>query len=114
MLTRRDLEWTQMIPGVAFAPAYGDWQSGRHGKFVRFEPGASAPLHTHSSPYNGIVLEGRLSNPYAGKVEPAEMKAGTHWYVPAAAEHGNTCVSEQPCLLYTYGDAAWDIAVVEE
>lgn len=114
LLPQDALEWTEVVPGISFAPAYGDWQTERHGKFIRFDPGVEVPMHTHSNGYYGVVLEGRLTNPYAGEDDAPEMGPGTHWYVPGEVEHSNTCVSEEPCLLYTHADAAWDITVVEE
>ena len=114
MLTPADLQWTEMFPGVSFAPVYGDWSVEGHGKFVRFESGVEAPVHTHTNAYHGVVISGRLTNPYPDEADAPEMGPGTYWLVPGGAAHGNACVSEEPCLFYTYGDAAWDIAIVEE
>lgn len=36
-----------------------------------------------------------------------------YWYVPGGAPHVTACVSQEPCLFYTYADGAWDIEVVE-
>ncbi|HMB92188.1 MAG TPA: tetratricopeptide repeat protein [Rhodothermales bacterium] len=114
MVHTADVEWTELIPGVAFAAVYGDWQADAHGKLVRFAPGAVAPLHTHTYPYRGVMLQGRLTNPYVGEDEPPEMGPSDAWFVPGGVPHSNTCVSEEPCLFYTYGDARWDIEVVEQ
>lgn len=109
-----DAPWTEIAPGIAFAAVYGDWQAERHGKLIRFEAGASVPLHTHTHAYRGVVLQGRLTNPYADEHEPPVMGPGDTWRVPGGVPHRNACVSDEPCLFYTHGDAAWDLAVVED
>ena len=109
-----DVEWTEIVPGIDLAAVYGDWQAEPHGKLVRFAPGAAAPMHTHTHAYRGVLLQGRLTNPYAGEADPPVMGPGDAWYVPGGEPHSNACVSEEPCLFYTHGDAAWDLALVED
>jgi quercetin dioxygenase-like cupin family protein len=110
-IAQEDLEWVEIIPGVAFAAAYGRWTEGAHGKFVRFDPGVSAPMHRHNSAYRGVVVQGELTNPYPGE-EVVVMRPGDFWRVPADMAHSNECVSDEPCVFFTYGEAAWDIEVV--
>lgn len=57
--------------------------------------------------------KGIVTNPYAGEEGEVEMGPGSYWYVPGGASHVTACVSEEPCLFYTYADGAWDIEVVE-
>jgi hypothetical protein len=109
-----DLVWAEVIPGVAFATAYGDWQAERHGKFVRFDPGTSVALHTHTSAFHGVIVSGRLTNQYEGEGSPQAMGSGAHWYVPGGVPHINTCVSEEACLFYTHFDDALDVTFVEQ
>lgn len=108
-----DLQWAEIVPGIAFAAVHGDWQAEAHGKMIRFDPGAAVPMHTHTHPYRGVMVSGRLTNPYAGEDAPTAMGPGDTWYVPGGVEHSNACVSDEPCLFYTSGDEAWDIQVVE-
>lgn len=108
------LEWTEIIPGIQFAAAHGDWSKEAHGKFIRFDAGIATPAHTHSGSYHGIVIAGTITNPYAGETDPAEMSPGAYWYVPAGAEHVTTCASEDPCLFYTHSEGPWDLSLVEE
>lgn len=109
-----DVEWSEIAPGVDFGDVYGTFTEGAHGKIVRFEPGLVSPMHTHTHPYHGVVIQGIAVNPYDDEGEPVEMGPGTYWYVPGGAPHRTGCVSEEPCLLYTHGDTAWDIQMVEE
>jgi quercetin dioxygenase-like cupin family protein len=108
-----EVEWAEIIPGVRFAVVYGEWDKEAHGKLISFDPGARTPLHVHSGGYHGVVVEGIVTNPYAGEKGEVEMGPGTYWYVPAGVPHVTACVSEEPCVFYTYADGAWDIEVVE-
>ncbi len=108
-----EVEWTEVAPGVAFGAVYGDWQAEPYGKLVRFDSGSAVPLHTHTHAYRGVMVTGRLMNPYVGEDDPPVLGPGDAWYVPGGVPHSNTCVSEEPCLFYTYGDTAWDVQIVE-
>jgi quercetin dioxygenase-like cupin family protein len=108
-----EVEWAEIVPGIRFAAVYGQWDREAHGKLVSADPGVRTPMHVHSGGYHGMVIEGTVTNPYAGEVGEVRMGPGTYWYVPAGAPHATACVSEEPCLFYTYADGAWDIEVVE-
>ncbi|MDX1421000.1 MAG: cupin domain-containing protein [Rubricoccaceae bacterium] len=108
------LEWVEIVPGVTFAATHGDMMAEAHGKLIRFDAGVSTPVHTHTNAYHGVVIQGRVTNPYSDDEALREMGAGDYWYVPGGAPHRTACVSEEPCLFYTYGDAAWDVAVLED
>lgn len=108
-----DLQWKEIIPGTSFAPAYGDWEKGAHGKFVRIAPGAIVPPHTHSKSYDAVFISGRIANSLQG-AEPVHVGAGGYWRMPGGRVHGHQCVSKEPCLFYTHSDGAWDVQLVEQ
>ena len=108
------LAWTEIIPGIQFAAAHGDWSKEAHGKFIRFDAGIATPAHTHGGSYHGVVIAGTVTNPYGGETDPTEMGPGAYWYVPAGAEHVTACVSDDPCLFYTHSAGPWDLSLVEE
>lgn len=112
ILPRSALEWREMFPGVSFAPAYGDWEQGAHGKYVRIEPATQVPMHTHSNGYRAVMISGRLANVYEGG-RRAELSAGDSFHMAGGRPHAHECLSEEPCFFYTYGDARWDVEVVE-
>lgn len=112
LIAQEDLAWVEIIPGVDFAAVYGDWAEGAHAKFARFAPGMVAPLHTHTHAYHGVVVQGEFTNPYPGE-EGVVMRSGDYWYVPAGMAHSNECVSGEACVIFTYGDALWDVEMVE-
>ena len=111
-LPAAQLEWREMVPGVEFAPAYGDWEKQAHGKFVRIAPAAQVPMHTHTNAYRGVMISGRMANLYDGG-KRVEIGPGDYWYVAGARPHGHDCLSTEPCFFYTYGDSLWDLQLIE-
>ena len=111
-LASSELQWREMIPGVHFAPTYGDWEKQAHGKFVRLDPGARVPMHTHSGDYHAVVVSGRIANLYEGG-KTVEVEQGDYWNVAAGLPHGHLCLSKEPCLAYTHSDGLWDLKLVE-
>ena len=107
------LQWEEIVPGVAFAAAFGDWRSGAHGKFVRIDPDVTTPVHRHSLGYHAVVVSGTVINPYDGDEDSPRMQSGDYWSTAAGADHATGCVSEKPCLIYTHMDGPWDIEVVD-
>lgn len=108
-----DVEWVEIVPGLAFGGVYGTFTETAHGKLVRFEPGLASPPHTHSGPYHGVVLRGTVTNPYQGETDPPRMEVGDYFMVPGGVAHVTACVSEEPCLFYTHSDGPWDFEMVE-
>jgi quercetin dioxygenase-like cupin family protein len=107
------LEWVEIIPGADFAAVYGQWTEGPHAKFARFAPGMAVPLHRHTNEYHGVVVQGEFTNPFPGQ-QAVVMRPGDYWRVPARMAHSNECVSNEPCLIFTYGDAPWDVEMVAD
>lgn len=108
-----DLQWKEMIPGVSFAPAFGDWERGAHGKFVRIAPGGKVPPHTHSQPYHAVFVSGRLANSVNGAAA-AEVRSGEYWHMAGGRVHAHECVSDEPCFFYTHSTGPWDVQLVEK
>jgi mannose-6-phosphate isomerase-like protein (cupin superfamily) len=109
-LSQSSLDWREMFPGVSFAPAYGDWEREKHGKFVRIIPGTEIPMHTHSNGYRAVIISGRMANLHLGG-ERAELAPGDYFFMASGRPHAHECLSEEPCFFYTYGDEPWDIAI---
>lgn len=108
------LKWREMVPNVvSFAPSYGDWEQGAHGKHARIEPGATVPMHTHKQPYHAVVVSGRLTNMLDTQDNRVELAPGDYWYMAGGRAHGHTCTSAEPCLVYTHSPGAWDLTMVE-
>jgi quercetin dioxygenase-like cupin family protein len=106
-----ELQWREMFPGVEFAPAHGDWDKEGHGKFVRFAPGAQAPMHIHTNAYHGVMISGQMANLFEEGRE--EIGPGDYWFVAGKRPHGHDCFSAEPCFFYSYGDAHWDVELTD-
>ena len=106
------LEWKQIIPGVDFAAAHGDWEKGAHGKYVRFIKGVQIPLHRHSNDYHAVFLSGRMANVFEGG-RRVDIAPGDYFYMAPGRAHSHNCLSDEGCLFYTYGDGLWDFLPYE-
>jgi hypothetical protein len=106
-------QWHNVSPGVDFAPVYGDWAKGAHGKIVRLAPGTVVPMHTHANDERGVMISGRLLNRYQDGTS-AEMTSGSG-FIDAWKEkgkgpgHTEECVSSEPCYLYSHSDGRWEM-----
>ncbi|WP_236937532.1 cupin domain-containing protein [Flavobacterium columnare] len=55
-------------------------------------------------------MSGTMINPI-GDEDPKNAKRmgpGSYWYVPANQAHTTGCVSEEPCVFYSYQSAGFD------
>lgn len=106
-----------IIPGVVgFATVIGDRANGAHGTFVHIPVGQATPLHTHGAGYHAVIIQGIFENPIPGNSESeVELTPGSHYFVPANAEHISRCAVDSPtdCLTFFFQDTAFDFAPVE-
>lgn len=66
--------YKELVPGVSVAVAWGDMDKGPYGAFIKFVPGHSDGLHTHTNGSRLVVLKGA----YVYKPENgAEQRVGT-------------------------------------
>lgn len=101
------VEWKEIVPGAHFGAAYGEWEKGAHGKYVRFAKGVQIPLHRHTNDYHAVAISGRLVNLFEGG-RRVEIAPGDYFYMAAGRAHSHECLSDEGCLFYTYGSRAWD------
>lgn len=98
-----ELEWGPcpafMPAGCSIAVLHGNPAEPSADVFFRLSPGATVPLHWHSSAERMVLVAGELEVAYAGQ-EPVVMKTGTYGYGPTRLEHSATCVSGEPCVLF--------------
>jgi quercetin dioxygenase-like cupin family protein len=72
-----------------------------HMMVVEFEPGALVARHTHPGVETSYVLEGELALTVEGK-EPATVKAGQSFAVPANTPHEGKAGAVTTKVLVTY------------
>jgi quercetin dioxygenase-like cupin family protein len=103
--------WRAIMPGVKFAPVYGDWEKGAHGKFVSIDHGALVPMHVQSNDYHAVLTSGRMVNAFENG-RRAELEPGDYFHMPAKRPHAHECLSGEDCVFYTHSDGKWDAAEV--
>ncbi|SOS51439.1 conserved exported hypothetical protein [Tenacibaculum finnmarkense] len=114
ILPVKELEWTTAFDGfpIKFASANGSTFETAHGNFGKFPGGENfiTPEHTHSNSYQAVVISGTMINPMGDEdsKKAKRMRPGSYWYVPANQAHTTGCVSEEPCVFYSYQSAGFD------
>ena len=105
----QDAQWFPMIPemgetGPAMAVVFGE--PGVLGKpfggLFRVPSGGLSPLHTHSSEYWAVMLEGTESARILTEDEAMPIAPGSYWFQPGEAVHVNECLSEEDCVFFGY------------
>lgn len=97
------------------SPVQGDFTQGAHITYLKFQPGAKTPLHTHSSDYVGIVLSGRMRHEVKGvPVTSRVLGAGSHWFMPGTVEHVSECLQGSECVLVLIQNEKFDFLPAEK
>ncbi len=103
----------QLPKGPAIAVLKGDPATGPSDMLLRM-PRGRGRLHTHSSDYRLVIIEGRMKHWAKGETETqAEaLGPGSFWYQPANQAHADTCLDEV-CLMYISWSATRDAKLAE-
>ena len=86
-----ELTWVPFRPGVEIHRLYGDGVSGPTAALLRFEPGASVPLHEHMGFEHIIVLSGAQVD------ENTRAETGSLIINPPGTRH--SVFSESGCIV---------------
>jgi quercetin dioxygenase-like cupin family protein len=84
----------ELATGVAGQPLFGD---GAMLNLIRFEPGATVPLHSHPHEQLGIVLRGMQALVVDGVVHELGPMEG--YVLPGGVEHSAYCGPEGSTVL---------------
>lgn len=88
-------------------PAYGNFQAGRHGTFIRMPHGFVSPVHTHTEDYFAVVIKGVGANQLpGGKIIP--LNAGSYWFQKGEEAHVTQCLSKEDCLFFIVQPGKFD------
>ncbi|MFT7581256.1 MAG: quercetin dioxygenase-like cupin family protein [Myxococcota bacterium] len=99
---------------VEMATVFGDRATGNHATVGVFGAGFDSGPHTHSQAYHGVVVQGRMTNPFGTEGSPREMGPGSYWFVPAGEQHATRCVStDEPCVFYFHADDGFDFTPLD-
>ncbi|MEP5759104.1 MAG: cupin domain-containing protein [Litoreibacter sp.] len=109
--THNEVEWNEFPGGRAIANVVGDFKTGAHLKFVRFDAGVKTPPHVHSHSYVGIVVKGRARHFEPGKQQTETiLEPGSTWSINAGVPHISECLEGSECLFATQSGGAFDSA----
>ncbi len=112
IILEKDVKFDVILPGIAdFGTVYGDRETGPHGTFVKIKKGTGTPKHVHTTEYHAVILEGIVENPIpSDQTMPKQLGPGSHYFVPAGAEHITRCASNSPtdCKTYFYQTSKFD------
>jgi quercetin dioxygenase-like cupin family protein len=113
LAARKDLKFNPLDPkqpdGAKLALVSGDLKTGPVAFIVEMPPGANAGLHSHTSEYHAIVLEGAPAHwlPHEpGEGEP--LASGAYWFQPGGYDHGDRCTGTAPCRTFVMMPKAFD------
>ena len=99
---------------VRMATTSGDRAKGPHGTVGVFGPGFDSGPHTHTGAYHGVVLQGRMTNPFGTESDPITLGPGSYWFVPGGEQHATVCVStDEDCVFYFHADTGFDFHPIE-
>jgi len=85
------LPWQPFRDGVEIYRLYGNNKSGSAAALLRYEPGASVPMHTHPGFEHIYVLTGSQTD------QNGEHKAGT--FVINLPDSNHSAVSQAGCIV---------------
>ena len=110
-----DVSFDPVVPGIEMGTVVGDRASGAHGTFVRFQPGATLPMHLYTEALNGVVIDGILAHQLSldDGGERAELTSGSHFSFDARQVHSTACVGEEPCLFFVFQNAPFALEMAE-
>ena len=114
LTARADAKFAPMDPaqpdGAKVAIVHGDPATGPVGFVIEVPPNGNGGVHSHTSDYHAVVLEGAPAHwlPHE-KGEGAALAPSTYWFQPGGYDHGDRCTSAEPCRAFVYMDKAMDM-----
>jgi len=110
---RKKMKFKPMDPkqpkGPKLAVVYGNPKTGPVGFVIEMPAGANAGLHSHTSDYHALVLDGAPAHWLPHETDEGKVaEVGTYWFQPGGYDHGDRCTSTTPCHAFVYMDKALD------
>lgn len=85
--------------GTQIAVLSGDPTKGAAAVYIKFK--GRAPLHSHTSSYHGIVVQGSLKRWAKGQSEESAklLGPGSYYFQPARRVHADLCLASE-CIIF--------------
>jgi hypothetical protein len=104
--------YKELAPGASASLLWGDMDKGPFGAFTKFAPGASFPLHTHSSDIRIVVLRGAyVYKPEHGAEQ--RVSAGHYIFIPGGDRHVSEADAKEGALFYQGSPGKFDLNPVK-
>lgn len=113
LVARKDLKFAPIDPvqpeGAKLAIVSGNPQLGPVAFIIELPPNSNAGLHSHTSEYHALVLEGAPAHwlPH-DKTQGEPLATGAYWFQPGGYDHGDRCTSSTPCRMFVMMPKALD------
>lgn len=112
-----DLQFGPVMPGLdaEMALLWGNPAAGPFAMMLRFPPGYEAPMHTHSSDYHAVIVDGGARHWIEGEDRDAAPihGPGTYWFQPAGQVHGDANPTDAPVTVFLYFPGPIDFRPVQ-
>jgi quercetin dioxygenase-like cupin family protein len=113
LIERKALKFNPMDPkqpkGPKMAVVSGDPKVGPVAIIIEMPPGGNAGLHSHTSEYNAVVLEGGWAHWLPHETNEGEpLTPGAFWFQPGGYDHGDRCTGTTPCRVFVMLPGALD------
>ena len=87
-----EVEWQLIAPGVSKKALRSDGRTGESAILLKFEAGATYPLHNHPGGEEIFALEGEV------RIGKHQLRAGDYLYTPPEGKHAVS--SQNGCLVF--------------
>ena len=104
--------YKELAPGASAAALWGDMDKGPYGAFTKFVPGATFPLHTHTSDIRIVVVKGAyVYKPEHGAEQ--RVSAGHYIFIPGGDRHVSEADAKEGAVFYQESAGKFDLNPVQ-
>jgi quercetin dioxygenase-like cupin family protein len=90
-------------------PLWGDHaKDGDYGMLVKLPPGFTTGMHSHSSPYDTIELQGKKIHRYKEEETLAAVTPGSYTHETPGHVHEDTCLGPEECIVFIHQEKKFD------
>lgn len=113
LIDRKTMKFNLLDPkqakGPKLAVVSGNPKTGPVAFILEMPPGFNAGLHSHTSEYHAVVLDGAPVHWLPHETGDGEAFApGTYWFQPGTYDHGDKCTGNAPCHVFIMMPGAFD------
>ncbi len=100
--------------GPRMAVLWGDPDTGPSAVLLEMKRG-TVPMHTHSSNYHLVVIEGTMKHwgPGETETETKPLGPGGYWFQPGGQPHADACLSDR-CIMQTVWSSRRDATLADQ